>query len=553
MSQWPPVQGPPSTYENEGATDPRFSTGTAHSHYGSNTTTTSSASGSPSARFGPASSNRGVELPPLLQIPSASAGRPSPPAPRSVRLPSVLNPIPAETSLQISRRRKADELDSPYGSAPAPALPSLFTNLGPPSATSSSGASPLSLLTEPTDRYERPRATAGSPVRRATSMTQLGRSTGSINAAHNPFLFAVSPRSQHHGLESATSGAPSLPAHPPGLRQSFGFPSIVHPNEPPRHPSPDHGARTRFSASPSPGYSAYSPGNSADHTSPTGDQSGYLAVNDSSRNQGRTLSVPPATSAGHFPVPISTAPGQNTYQLMTLKTTEGDVRFPVDVQAASRVADEKRKRNAGASARFRERRKKKEIEASVTIAKLEQQLKNVAEDADFYKRERDTLATIVHQMPGGERHFPRPQSPRVRRNVSNPTTSMRGQREEHSPEIGRNVRRRTSSFPMTSTPATQVVSHASQAPVTVYAPPPPPVIPQQPQSQQYFQAQPPVPAPPVMMQSASNAGAAPSHQRANLPPPPPPVMQAQPMTGPYNPFAGRFDTNQPHRTLPHGR
>ncbi|KAG9536795.1 hypothetical protein KCU79_g21024, partial [Aureobasidium melanogenum] len=129
--------------------------------------------------------------------------------------------------------------------------------------------------------------------------------------------------------------------------------------------------------------------------------------------------------------------GSNSVQMMTLKTTEGDVRFPVDVQAASRVADEKRRRNAGASARFRERRKRKEMEASQTIARLEQQVKDMTEDADFYRQDRDILASIVSQFPGGREHLPRPQSPRTRRNGSGPGQTNQGHYAEvqkHSPE-----------------------------------------------------------------------------------------------------------------------
>jgi len=98
--------------------------------------------------------------------------------------------------------------------------------------------------------------------------------------------------------------------------------------------------------------------------------------------------------------------------MMTLETTSGTVQLPVDVQAASRVADEKRRRNAGASARFRQRRKEKEREASVTIGRLEQQVKELIEDAEFYKRERDYLAGVLLSLPHGECNFPRPVSPR---------------------------------------------------------------------------------------------------------------------------------------------
>lgn len=83
------------------------------------------------------------------------------------------------------------------------------------------------------------------------------------------------------------------------------------------------------------------------------------------------------------------AVGQSTYQLRTLDTDQGPMQVPVDVQAASKLGDEKRKRNAGASARFRQRRTKEEWEASQTIDKLESQLREAGEEREYYRVERD--------------------------------------------------------------------------------------------------------------------------------------------------------------------
>lgn len=76
--------------------------------------------------------------------------------------------------------------------------------------------------------------------------------------------------------------------------------------------------------------------------------------------------------------------------------------IPVDVHHASRLADEKRARNAGASARFRQRRKEKEKEASVAIEKLKNQvrdiekaLKDMQSQRDFYRSERDRLHELL--------------------------------------------------------------------------------------------------------------------------------------------------------------
>lgn len=247
-------------------------------------------------------------------------------------------------------------------------------------------------------------------------------------------------------------------------------------------------------------------------------------------------------------IPISSASGQNVYQMMTLETTSGTVQLPVDVQAASKVADEKRKRNAGASARFRQRRKEKERESSTTISKLEQRLKAAADDADFYKRERDYLAGVLLQVPGGDRHFPRPQSPRHRRS-STITSAMSAsgsagylsgpeQFTQRSPEQGRNVRRRTSVHSLPPPPP---------PPVQISGPPSTPGVvgpqyartPLAPQPLQYHPGSTTLPSP------LGGGGA------SHLPPPSQPpqhstLMQAPPQTGPWNPYATRH--TQPPRT-----
>ncbi len=48
---------------------------------------------------------------------------------------------------------------------------------------------------------------------------------------------------------------------------------------------------------------------------------------------------------------------EGQYRIITLETENGPLQVPVDVQAVSKVADEKRKGNATASHRFRQRRK----------------------------------------------------------------------------------------------------------------------------------------------------------------------------------------------------
>lgn len=109
--------------------------------------------------------------------------------------------------------------------------------------------------------------------------------------------------------------------------------------------------------------------------------------------------------------------------VLTFSTPVGTYHVPVDVHQASRLADEKRARNAGASARFRQRRKEKEKEANSNIEKLQQQtrelerkVREVEQERDFYRAERDRFRDVVYRTPD-TRHLvmqapPSPQSMR---------------------------------------------------------------------------------------------------------------------------------------------
>ena len=84
----------------------------------------------------------------------------------------------------------------------------------------------------------------------------------------------------------------------------------------------------------------------------------------------------------------------STSQMMTLETDKGPIQVPIDVQAASKVADEKRKRNATASHRFRQNRKEKERETMQKIADFEQQIREL-EERDNKQIERETLSKMI--------------------------------------------------------------------------------------------------------------------------------------------------------------
>lgn len=108
-------------------------------------------------------------------------------------------------------------------------------------------------------------------------------------------------------------------------------------------------------------------------------------------------------------------------RVLRMTTSDGSFDVPVDVHQGSRLADEKRARNAGASARFRQRRKEKETEAKSSIEKLqartmelEGKLREVGQERDFYRADRDRLRDVVFETPGLRHHAmcgaPSPQS-----------------------------------------------------------------------------------------------------------------------------------------------
>lgn len=460
----------------------------------------------------------GIQLPPLSQATNATQGSFPP---RSVGLPSILNPA-NDDDLPRGQRRKADQLDSPPSSVAS--LPPLVTTAnsehsGNPLETPSKAGPPS--INPPQNR---PTLTPRSPTfQRPATYQSFQPPTGTISAQRSPF--PISPRTKNYTIEANSQPFPTPPA---AVRPGVEYPA----------PSFDHAVAARrisgnearttrapsSSASPSTSYSSFSQaGGTDDRQRPVG-------------------------------IPISSSSGQNVYQMMTLETTSGMVQLPVDVQAASKVADEKRKRNAGASARFRQRRKEKERESSTTIAKLEQRLKAAAEDADFYKRERDYLAGVLLQVPGGDRHFPRPQSPRHRRSSTIPSAMsasgsagyMSGPEQlvARSPDQGRNVRRRTSVHSLPPPPPPASVPLPGPQPTHGFAGQPYARTPLAPQPPPYHQGSTTLPSP------LGGVGS------AQLPPPqlqPPQhpsssnLMQAPPQTGPWNPYATNRHS-QPPRT-----
>ena len=142
---------------------------------------------------------------------------------------------------------------------------------------------------------------------------------------------------------------------------------------------------------------------------------------------------------------------EGQYRMITLDTEKGPLQVPVDVQAASKVADEKRKRNATASHRFRQRRKEKERETSEEISKLEQRVRAMEEERDFYHGERDYFRDVATRTSSQAPLLPRPLSPRQRLHTSLSAPMGYSNAQSQDAESGdrnggRNTRLRTSAY-----------------------------------------------------------------------------------------------------------
>ena len=118
---------------------------------------------------------------------------------------------------------------------------------------------------------------------------------------------------------------------------------------------------------------------------------------------------------------------------MIYEMAQGPVLIFINVQAASMVANQKRKRNVSTSQRCRQRRKEREQETSDDIPELKAEVV-------YYQLERDFLQDVLleHRIPTP----PRATSPRRRRHAS-----LRGLQHPDTERFARyeakNTRRRT--------------------------------------------------------------------------------------------------------------
>lgn len=402
-----------------------------------------------------------LSLPPLRQLSS------TPPTPSSRRLDnplgvhSILNPQAELIEQQRSLRRSGLQVETPSPVDTQHSHSVASISRAGSVDSSQDDQKPPRLFPPPGRASARNALTPKSPsLHRTQSLGGLNRPTGTIDAHRSPFLTAsVRPSEQ-------PITTPALPTPPAVSRTSYFPPITTSTLTSNTLRSEMRRTSAQFlpsgSASPITQYSPYSQSASI--------ASGYEGHNAQGHftptSNGAHQSGPPLEME-HNMIPVAPS-GQSSIQIMTIKSQQGhNVQIPVDVQAASKVADEKRKRNAGASARFRARRKEKEREASMSISRLEQQVREAMERAEFYRGERDFFRSIVYQQAGADRHYPRPQSPVVRRLSSAPSRAQSvhdggsdgsyGDYEEDSRETERNVRRRTGSYqPMSGLPPAEV-------------------------------------------------------------------------------------------------
>ena len=371
---------------------------------------------------------------------------------------NLLNPTNREESTSTDHPRSVDEFDHApatnvtRGPPPAPQLSQSQSMAPLPSITPPQGIAHPGVPGQTSRRILTPRTPFSSENDPLSK--NIGFAGATIDAKVSPFM-----PSQDH-MHARESMAPSLPP------LSVGIPTadLSHSNPPTRSPS---GYSTGTVASQAPLKQERRASGGAISSQLPASQSNSPSTTYSSYS--RFSNTPPATTqpSSFFHQPfsdpksasnitrskgsyssLSNSAAQNTYQLMTLDTEQGPIQVPIDVQAASKVADEKRKRNATASHRFRQRRKEKERETSNNIAKLEHQIREIAEEREFYRMERDFFRTVACNK-SGQAHVPRPPSPRqVRLAQAAGNGHWQGQQDDIRND--RNTRRRTSSY----TPAT---------------------------------------------------------------------------------------------------
>ena len=393
---------------------------------------------------------------------------------RPIGVQNLLNPAGNDLSGSQTRQGNAGHFVSPptpssMGPTSRGATPSLPMASGPtrsPIEGSLPNITPPLVTAYPAVRRS---MTPRSPTTWPQNAITTGVPSGSIDARQSPFIVprdqitssnapalpSLSDTGAAHPLQPRPFTSSRPPAPPSPHRRGSGQ---EHPYQPWQNYARSGGvgsesygsvAKSQRSDSPESQYSSYShataPASMPPTAAPGQPQSFFSNPFANSRPASTMSQSAMGGNAKTFDMPASSTTAQSQYQMMTLETPQGPVQVPVDVQAASKVADEKRKRNATASHRFRQRRKEKERETSDSIAKLEAQIRDMAEEKEHYQRERDYFheMTMRHRIPVA----PRPPSPRRRRHASlGGSVVSHYQENEGNGRSGRQTRRRTSAY-----------------------------------------------------------------------------------------------------------
>jgi hypothetical protein len=365
--------------------------------------------------------------------------------PRELGVHSILNPSEPEGTPSSSRRVSSGNTESPlstvgptshFGVSPTTGTPYTFPSHDTPSSTP-----PTQEGHHASSPHLRERRIA-TPRSLVARMNRSGQPPGSIDAQRSPFLpqrARIDSRtfSGESGQAASSEVPPSMPTPPERSQQQYGFPgptldrriSMPTMRAPERTPlsqsaspsiapsSVNPGSPRNYSSSypggpPPPSSTPYYPGSTFAPRDVTQQGGGGLQYQgpSASGTEGPYTSAPPPSasmSAGGSSAGSSRqTSASDPVQILTITTSSGVYNVPVDVHQASRLADEKRARNAGASARFRQRRKEKEKEASTTIEKmqsqtrdLERRVREAEQERDFYRGERDRLRDVLYRTP----------------------------------------------------------------------------------------------------------------------------------------------------------
>lgn len=89
--------------------------------------------------------------------------------------------------------------------------------------------------------------------------------------------------------------------------------------------------------------------------------------------------------------------------LLALDTEQGPTQIPLNLTAASKETDERRKRKLSAVHRFRQRQKEEVRETSQKIAELKHRKQELTENRDYLLVERDYLRSTISNEQGSAR------------------------------------------------------------------------------------------------------------------------------------------------------